>query len=598
MALGGGMMKRRHFLYAAGLGTVAGLTGLGAGFNPAFARAGRTVTQICDDFLDAYVAINPTLVGKVFGLERNSVAISDWSPAGAEKAAALMRGTLAELATTPPVNRKEELGAAFLEDTARSILAGIDAGEPYRKMSTHIFIGPPALLLTSFEQMSQGQGGDVPVSADIRDRDWSNILHRLQAVPAAMAGYRQSLELGLVRNLPAPRSMTLAVAKQCSGWASQGWFAKFASRYPGGALAGPLATAAANADRSYGELGQWLAQSYAPKASPADGIGSERYLLYTDLWLGLRTLDLDEAYGWAVEEFHRLEAEKTKESGRIRAGASFEDIRQQLDGDPKQSLAVTPFRDWAQAEVDRAIGKLGETEFDIPPQLRTCTVQMTEAGSGAMPFYVAPSEDFSTPGAVVWPTLGKTELPTWSANSTIYHESVPGHHIQIGGSRLLDLVRLQRVAGAAGHAEGWALYAERLMDELGWFDTPQKRLGFLSMQSFRAARVFVDIGLHTGRKIPAGMAGAGQPWTAASAIPLIDRASGLGRDAAAMEVERYYGWPAQACAYKLGERVWLDCRADAMAKAGPAFNRRKWHADALAMGPLGLDTLKQQLAKI
>lgn len=306
-------MKRRQFLGAAGFGTMAGL----AGFHPAFARAGRTVTQICDDFLDAYVRINPTLVGKVFGLERNSAAISDWSPAGAEKAAALMRGTLAELAATPPLSRKEELGAAFLEDTARSILAGIEAGEPYRKMSTHIFIGPPALLLTSFEQMSQGQNGDVPVSTEARDSDWANILHRLQAVPAAMAGYRQSLELGLARKLPAPRSMTLAVAKQCGGWASQGWFAKFAGRYPGGALARPLAAAAGKADRAYGELGQWRAQAYAPGASPQDGIGSERYLLYTDLWLGLRKLDLDEAYGWAVDEFNRLEAQKTQESGRI-----------------------------------------------------------------------------------------------------------------------------------------------------------------------------------------------------------------------------------------------------------------------------------------
>jgi uncharacterized protein (DUF885 family) len=270
-----------------------------------------------------------------------------------------------------------------------------------------------------------------------------------------------------------------------------------------------------------------------------------------------------------------------------------------LDRDPLQTIeGVDAFRAWTQNEVDNAISKLKDTEFDIPEQLQTCVVPMTSSGSGAMPFYVAPSEDFSAPGGVVWPTLGRTALPTWSAFSTVYHESVPGHHIQIGGSRLLDLTRVQRVAGAAGHAEGWALYAERLMDELGWFDTPQKRLGFLSMQSFRAARVFVDIGLHTGRRIPVGLEGAGEPWTTERAIDVIDCASGLGRDASAMEVERYYAWPGQACSYKLGERAWLACRADAVARAGSSFNRRQWHAKALALGPLGLDRLASELRSI
>jgi uncharacterized protein (DUF885 family) len=170
--------------------------------------------------------------------------------------------------------------------------------------------------------------------------------------------------------------------------------------------------------------------------------------------------------------------------------------------------------------------------------------------------------------------------------------------LQLGGSRLLDLTRVQRVAAAAGHAEGWALYAERLADELGWFDTPQTRLGFLSMQSFRAARVIVDIGLHTGRKIPAGLEGAGEVWATDRAIALIDGASGLGRDAAAIEVERYFAWPAQASCYKLGERTWLAARADAMTRAGSDFNRREWHAKVLALGPLGLDRLSRELKNI
>lgn len=78
----------------------------------------------------------------------------------------------------------------------------------------------------------------------------------------------------------------------------------------------------------------------------------------------------------------------------------------------------------------------------------------SEAGSGAMPFYLGAAEDFSKPASVVWPTLGQTRLPTWNAVSTVYHESVPGHHLQLGGLRLLDLTRVQRLGAAAGHAEG------------------------------------------------------------------------------------------------------------------------------------------------
>lgn len=569
------------------------------GIVPASAQPARSVTAICDDFLDGYARINPTMMGRVFGLDRSGVAVTDWSPAGADATTRLMRETLAALQTTPAASRKEKLGAAFVEDTARSIGASLDAGEQFRKMSTHIFIGPPALLLTSFELMSQATSGETPLPRETADDDWSRILERMRAVPKALGGYRESLEVGLARNLMAPRSMTLAVAEQCRNWAGARWFKNFAGGYRDGALAAPLQAAAGQADEAYGLLAEWLTATYAPKASQEDGLGADRFRIYADLWLGLKGLDLDEAYGWATEDYLRIEAEKAKECGRIRPGASFDEIRVELDRDPNHTIAgVDAFRQWGQDEIDKAISRLNGSEFDIPAQLQACRLQMTESGGGAMPYYLSPPEDFSAPGGVVWPTLGKTTLPTWSAFSTIFHESVPGHHIQLGGSRLLDLTRVQRVGASAGHAEGWALYAERLVDELGWFDTPQKRLSFLSMQSFRAARVVVDIGLHTGRLIPKGMEGAGEPWTAARAIALIDSASGLGRKAAALEVERYYAWPAQACCYKLGERTWLAARAEAMSRKGSQFNRRDWHAAALALGPLGLDRLTAELKSI
>jgi uncharacterized protein (DUF885 family) len=147
------------------------------------------------------------------------------------------------------------------------------------------------------------------------------------------------------------------------------------------------------------------------------------------------------------------------------------------------------------------------------------------------------------------------------------------------------------------------------MDELGWFRTPDTRLGFLCAHAFRAARVVADIGLHTGRAIPAAGAalfpgwsgGTGGSWTYDGAIDFIVRAGGMERDKAASEVLRYLSWPSQATAYKLGERTWLAGREAARAAAavtGRTFDRKAWHARALALGPLGLKRLGAELARI
>ncbi|WP_162497481.1 DUF885 domain-containing protein [Roseovarius dicentrarchi] len=557
------------------------------------------VTEICNAFVDRFAKVSPILSGRVMGVGRNGGDVTDWSVEGAERTADLLRETVAQLDATPAIDRKEEIAAGFLRDNCVAVLKGHEAGEHLRRMSTHIFTGPPAMLLSSFDLMERHTHGEIPVDRTEIDSDWGRIAERMEAVPGAMAGYVQSLRAGLDAGLPASRRMTLAVADQCRGWADAGWFVSYVAGYGDGPLRERLDRAAQAANRAYGETGLWLRETYAPHATEGDGIGAERYAIQADIWLGLQDLDLDAAYEWATGEYTRLVTEQEREAHRISPGASLAEVRAALDADPEHTIeGVDNFRAWAQALVDKAIAELGQTEFFISPPLQTCVVQMAEQGAGAMPYYLAPPEDFATPAGVVWPTLGQTRLPTWSAATTVFHESVPGHHLQLGASRLLDLTRVQRVGASAGHAEGWALYAERLMDELGWYDTPATRLGFLAMQAFRAARVVVDIGLHTGRVIPTGFAGAGERWTVPRAVEAVALASGLPTSAAALEVERYLSWPAQAAVYKLGERTWLEGREAARARAGAAFDRKRWHADALALGPLGLTRLARELPRL
>src|SRR5690242_19802066 len=137
-------------------------------------------------------------------------------------------------------------------------------------------------------------------------------------------------------------------------------------------------------------------------------------------------------------------------------------------------------------------------------------------GGAAAMYYTGPSEDFSRPGRTWYPTLGRTRFPLWGEVSIAYHEGVPGHHLQVGQVRHRSdrLSRPQRTSGASGYMEGWALYAERLMDELGYLTEPAYRLGMLRAQAMRAVRVIVDIGMHLELDIPAGQDfHPGERWT-------------------------------------------------------------------------------------
>jgi uncharacterized protein (DUF885 family) len=143
----------------------------------------------------------------------------------------------------------------------------------------------------------------------------------------------------------------------------------------------------------------------------------------------------------------------------------------------------------------------------------------------------------------------------------------------------------------SGHGEGWALYAERLADELGWFGEPGTRLGMLSGSALRAARVVIDIGFHLDLPLPDG-----SRWTFERACEVLRDRGRAEPHRVRPEVIRYLGWPGQAISYKLGERGWLAAREQAMRRAGPGgFDLKRWHTAALSLGPMGLSGLTEAL---
>jgi uncharacterized protein (DUF885 family) len=564
-----------------------------------------TITVLSSQYIDEMSDLD-LVRGERWGVATDQTRLTDYSPDGFAALRAILARTVTEIkAAEPAHDEAERLGGQWLLDSLGAEIALLDTGERERWLS--VVTGPPASTRSAFDLMDRSTA-----------EDWHLIAKRLRAVPAALAGYRATLALGLEHGRPAARRQAIAVAEQCATWAGNGdggWFREYVAEYDrripteDGALGAELAAAAGAASAAFGELARWLRSHYAARATTVDGSGDERYEVWARFVLGTE-VDLDEAYAWGWEELARLETEKAGEVARILPGGSFLEVRDVLINHPDRSIeGVDAYRAWLQYLTDEAISGLSGREFDIPPSIRRCEVRILPEGSAAAADYTPPSEDLSRPGQTWFPTMGRTRFPTWDDVSTVYHEGVPGHHLQGATIKLVPLTRAHKFAFADAHGEGWALYAERLMDELGWFRTPETRLGFLCAHAFRAARVVADIGLHTGRTIPStaatlypgwsGEAGAG--WGYDNAVDLMVRAGGVDHVMAESEILRYLSWPSQATAYKLGERAWLRGRDAAIAAAhiaGRQFDRKAWHAKALALGPLGLRQLGEELAAI
>jgi uncharacterized protein (DUF885 family) len=194
---------------------------------------------------------------------------------------------------------------------------------------------------------------------------------------------------------------------------------------------------------------------------------------------------------------------------------------------------------------------------------------------------------------------GVTRFGTWREKTTVYHEGVPGHHLQHGFAAVArdSLNSWRRLfSWTSGHGEGWALYAERLMADLGYLADPGDRLGMLDAQRMRAARVVFDIGVHLA--LPAPEQWGGGHWDADKAWPFLRANVNMAEGFVRFEFNRYLGWPGQAPSYKVGQRLWEQARDADRAAAGAAgrdWTLKDFHARALRLGSVGLDVLRSAL---
>ncbi|QEO15905.1 DUF885 domain-containing protein [Agromyces intestinalis] len=550
-------------------------------------RTPTAVDRVAETWVDTLVDLDPT-VGTYIGRTDADDRLGDYSPAGHETLVAATKAALAALESAEPADEVDEVTRADLGAELRLVIERHEAGQHLRDLN--VIASPAQEIRDVFDLMPTA-------STD----DWERIRARLDAVPGAIAGYVETLRLGVDSGAtPARRQVREVVAQVRRHAAPDGFFAHFAaSAVPSegelpASLARELGDAAGRAAVAYEQLAGFLADELEPAARETDGVGRDLYALESRRFLGA-AIDLDETYEWGLDELARMVDEQDRTAREVLPGASVAEAVAHLEADPARKLRGTDaLQRWMQQTSDRAVAELGAIQFDIPAEIRTLECMIAPTHEGGI-YYTGPSDDFSRPGRMWWSVPeGVTEFDTWRELTTVYHEGVPGHHLQIGQAVVnrgkLNTWRRQ-LAGTSGHAEGWALYAERLMEELGYLADPADRLGMLDGQRMRAARVVLDIGVHLGKPRPDGE-GA---WTAEYALDFMRSNVQMDDAFVRFEVNRYLGWPGQAPSYKVGQRIWEQLRDDAKARAGAAFDIRDFHRRALDLGGVGLDTLRRAL---
>jgi uncharacterized protein (DUF885 family) len=558
------------------------------------------VDAVAESYLDASLALDP-MFATFLGVPGGERTLTDFSPAGHEARAQVLRGTLSAMEGLHAHDDRDAVTLAALRERLEVEADQHERGMVLRDLNN---IASPVQQVRDIFDL-------VPTATV---QDWDDVAARLGAVEGSLAGYRRSLQLAVDEGWRPP----LRQIRACVGQAEQfsapdGFFVSFAENAAptgstGDAGGEPLPdalreTLRANGGRAaaaYADLAGWMREHLLPAAREEDAVGRDDYAVQSRLFVGA-TVDLDETYAWGLEELARIEDRMAEVGRRLAPDAPAGDPLAAidagiaaLDADPGRHIeGAEAFRDWMQEVSDRSLRDLDGTHFDIPEPLLTLRCRIAPSSSGVV-YYTGPSEDFSRPGQMWWSVpQGVTSFSTWRETSTVYHEGVPGHHLQIGQSvyRRDRLNRWRSLAlWVSGHGEGWALYAERLMEDLGHLEDPGDLLGMLDAHALRASRVVVDIGVHCRMQAPEEVGGG--TWDADKAWTFLRRHTRVPEEQLRFEWERYMGWPGQAPSYKIGERMWLELREEVRRRQGAAFDLKRFHADALDLGSLPLDVLR------
>ncbi|WP_308561104.1 DUF885 domain-containing protein [uncultured Rothia sp.] len=559
---------------------------------PSIYRLKRSLTdvdQIANEYFEKVLDLNPVHATEL-GRKGVETLYPDYSPAGEKAYARLAKKTLKKVDNVLPIDDVDLVTLDALQERLSLYRKQYKAG--FGGWQLNNIASVPQEVRSVFDLMKRNT-----------QQDWEHIIGRMHRVTEALEGYIQTLEAAREEGKVAPRRQVDIVIEQTAAYYAPGGFfdelaAEVAEAVP--SLKDEATAGAEAAKEGYRRLNSYLVEKLQPVAPSRDAVGRKAYSLHSRSFLGT-TIDLDETYAWGVKELESIIARQREVAEEIEPGASIERAKQLLDEDPARQLHGTDeLKAWMQKLADAAVENLAGSHFEIGGPMRRIECCIAPTNEGGI-YYTGPSPDFSRPGRMWWSVPeGEETFTTWRETSTVYHEGVPGHHLQIAiATALQGTMNSWRtnMLWVSGHGEGWALYAERLMEELGYLKDPGDRMGMLNAQRMRAARVVFDIGVHCEMPIPdewAEQLGVepGTIWTSELGYEFLklnlDESEGHLR----FEFLRYLGWPGQAPSYKIGERLWLELRDQALRRGD---DMRAFHTRALLLGSVGLDTLRRAL---
>jgi uncharacterized protein (DUF885 family) len=560
------------------------------------AEGADRLAALAADYWEAVLEADPVLATTA-GDPRYDDRMPDPTPEGAARQAARLGGILARVDALGPASSlpaDQRVTWSVLRETVAGDIASLSTG--LRDWNVDSLEGVPAGLLT----IPDVQRVDTPTAGAAMVARWRAIARYVDAYTSTL---RASLDDGRVAATPTvDRAIDLLgglLGEPTDRWPLVRTPLAVLDGAPAGAwtpaerdrfAAGLLSATEDEVRPAFGRLRAFLADRLRPAARPdtAPGMGHVRGGLdgYRAL-VGVHTsLDVapEALHATGLAEIERIDAEIAALAGRVLGTRGLAASLTALRDDPALGFSS---RDEVLASGVAALARAREAIpawFGRLPRAACEVVAMGphEEEHGTIAYYREPAPDGSRPGQYYLNLAHPETRRRYEAEVLSYHESIPGHHLQIAIMQELDgLPAFRRHLGVTAFVEGWGLYTERLADEMGLYSGDLDRLGVLSFDAWRASRLVVDTGMHA------------MGWSRDRAIAFMTGHTALAANNIANEVDRYIGLPAQALAYKTGQLEMLRLRAEARARLGAAFDIRAFHDVLLGSGAVPLATMAE-----
>ena len=435
---------------------------------------------------------------------------------------------------------------------------------------------------------------DLPLSVPLDSvKHYEDYISRLHQIPRALGQTTQVLRAGVKDKLVMVRFLAEKIPAQCDGIVAADPFLRPTKKFPAGISAEDQRrltqeiTEAINTDviPAYKTFAAYIQTEYAPHGRTVLAItslpdGQKRY--ENDIY-GRTTTHMtpDEIHQLGLREIDRIQAEMTV-IAKKEGFADLASFRASLKTNPKyiptsSEQILDDFRHYI-AQMEPKLPQL----FTLLPKSPVTVEAIPEFQASAMTHYVTGTPDGKRPGRVVVATSNFAERSLIDDEAIAYHEGIPGHHMQLSVQQQLQGLPKFRLHGLGFNAyiEGWALYAEQLGKEVGFYQDPVSDYGRLSSELFRAVRLVVDTGIHS------------KGWSREQVVEFFRKSGAVDEPTIQSETDRYISWPAQALSYKLGQLKFRELRERAQQELGPKFDIRKFHDEMLDGGTLPLDMLE------